>query len=303
MNSSADKLVTVIIPTYNHGKYINRCLRSVLEQSYKNFEIIVIDNNSTDNTEELINNFSDQRIKYLKTSNNGIIAKSRNVGLLNSNGDWIAFLDSDDWWEPNKLEVCIENISPDIDFMYHDLEIISVESRFFMRRQIKSRQVVNPVLNDLLIYGNTIATSSTFIRATLLRSIGGMSENPLMVAAEDFNTWLRISKITNNFKYISHRLGFYQLHNQGISRKDMSEPMSHAIQEFLETLNSLERKKIIANLNYIKGRFNYLKGNYSMARKNLSNYIFNGAIGNKLKAIYMILMMSLRWKIKNRSIR
>ena len=99
--------VSVIIPTYNHAKFLAKAIKSVLDQTYTNFEIIVIDNHSTDNTNEVVNSFNDARLKLLKVHNNGVIAISRNKGILEAKGDWIAFLDSDDFWYPSKLETAM----------------------------------------------------------------------------------------------------------------------------------------------------------------------------------------------------
>ena len=91
-------LVSVVIPTFNRAYCIQRCINSVLNQSYKNLECIVIDNNSNDNSNLIFEQYKDNRLKIYKINNNGIIAKSRNLGISKSKGEVIAFLDSDDWW-------------------------------------------------------------------------------------------------------------------------------------------------------------------------------------------------------------
>ena len=92
MNDSIkNPLVSVVIPTYNHARYLDRALQSVLDQTYKNWEIIVVDNHSTDNTAEIVNKFSGNRLTYLKLNNNGIIAASRNAALSKARGDWVAY--------------------------------------------------------------------------------------------------------------------------------------------------------------------------------------------------------------------
>ena len=101
--------VSVIIPTYNRGYCIQRCINSVIKQTFKNLELIIVDNYSSDNTFNLISDFDDERIKYFLFKNNNIIAKSRNYGLSKANGQYIAFLDSDDWWKSRKLEHSIRN--------------------------------------------------------------------------------------------------------------------------------------------------------------------------------------------------
>ena len=108
---------------------------------------------------EIVNNFTEPRLKLLKIQNNGIIAASRNMGIKASKGEWIAFLDSDDWWNPYKLQTCIENVNNNIDLIYHDLAIVNGKISF-RRRKTRSRQLKKPVIIDLLVNGNPICNSS-----------------------------------------------------------------------------------------------------------------------------------------------
>ena len=139
------------MPTYNHANFLGKALESVISQTYSNWEAIVIDNQSTDQTNQVIDTFKDPRIKYFKIFNNGIIAKSRNLGINVAKGEWIAFLNSDDWWRKDKLEICFKNIDQKINFIYHDLEIIYDKKKTFNRKKIVGRQLNKPILNDLLI--------------------------------------------------------------------------------------------------------------------------------------------------------
>lgn len=98
-------LVSIIMPSYNTGRFIEETVKSVLAQSYDNWELIIVDDCSTDNTDEIVKNLQvDRRIRYIKNSVNSGAAVSRNRALREANGEWIAFLDSDDLWEPEKLE-------------------------------------------------------------------------------------------------------------------------------------------------------------------------------------------------------
>lgn len=99
-----DELVSIITPSYNTGAYIAETIKSVLAQTYTNWEMIIVDDCSTDNTDEVVTRFSDSRIKYLKNKRNSGAAISRNYALREAKGKWIAFLDSDDLWLPEKLE-------------------------------------------------------------------------------------------------------------------------------------------------------------------------------------------------------
>lgn len=289
MNDNATPLVSVVIPTYNHARYLGRALQSVRDQTYMNWEAIVIDNHSTDNTDEVMASFTDPRIIYLKIHNNGVIAASRNVGIRAAKGEWIAFLDSDDWWTADKLQACFDCINDRVDLVYHDLEIVADQPRLFRRKIIKSWQVKPPVLIDLMARGSAIATSSVVVRTKLLMQLKGMNESHDMVAAEDYNTWLRIAQLTDGFRYVSKQLGFYQLHNQGVSRKDMSVPAQHAAAEFIDLLSPQQKNKFLANLKYTKGRFDYLSGNSAIAKQNLLFSLRHGRISVKLKSALMLI--------------
>lgn len=103
-----DALVSIIMPSYNTGKYISKSIQSVLDQTYENWELIIVDDCSTDNTDEAVANFSDPRIRYLKNESNSGAAVSRNRALREAKGKWIAFLDSDDLWHREKLQKQID---------------------------------------------------------------------------------------------------------------------------------------------------------------------------------------------------
>ena len=113
---------SVIIPTYNRAQELRRCLNSLTCQTAKDFEVIVCDDGSTDNTEETVREFSGKLdIKYLKSSNFGGPARPRNLGLRIAKGKFVAFLDADDWWCSNKLTRSIETLNSGADITYHDL--------------------------------------------------------------------------------------------------------------------------------------------------------------------------------------
>ena len=286
-------LVSIVVPTYNHSIYLKRALESIINQTYENWEVIVIDNHSTDNTFEVVANFKNNRIKYLKVHNKGIIAISRNIGIKSANGEWIAFLDSDDWWTRDKLEICIQSINEKVDFIYHDLEIIANKSRIFSRKKIKSRKLKKPVLIDLLTEGNAIGNSSVFVRKKFFDEINGIDESKELVAAEDYNTWLRIAKLTDQFVYLKKRLGYYLVHDQSVSKKDMSIPARYAIKEFSGLLTQYQKTKQEAFLKYISGRFNFLNLNYKKSMKDLLFTLKNGGISLKVRSLYMIIIIKL----------
>ena len=162
----SDELISVIIPTYNREKLLRRAIQSVQRQSYENWEIIVVDNHSEDDTQLFIESLSSEKIKYIKHKNNGIIASSRNIGAEVSKGNFLAFLDSDDWWEKDKLKKSHQALtSTESDISYHNCFIEGNKKN----GKTRSRKLKDPIYNDLLINGNTIVTSSVLIRKRYLK--------------------------------------------------------------------------------------------------------------------------------------
>jgi glycosyltransferase involved in cell wall biosynthesis len=113
-------LISVIIPTYNRAHLIGETIQSVIDQSFKNWELIIVDDGSTDDTKNRISEYNDGRIKYFMIEHSGIIAKVRNAGMRIARGDYIAFLDSDDLWEPFKLDYQISLLEqyPQVSFAF-----------------------------------------------------------------------------------------------------------------------------------------------------------------------------------------
>ena len=138
-------LVSVIIPNYNKEEFLSSCIQSVLNQTYKNFEIIIIDNFSSDKSFDVAKNFIDPRINLFQFQNNGIIAASRNFGIKKSNGKYLAFLDSDDLWMKDKLSKSVKVLEKGADFTYHDCIVFS--GNFKKRRITKSRSLKKPINN------------------------------------------------------------------------------------------------------------------------------------------------------------
>jgi len=295
LNINSSPLVSIIIPTYNHAKFIGKALNSVKNQTYKNWEAIVIDNNSTDETNKILNNITDTRIKHIKIDNKGVIAKSRNIGINEANGEWIAFLDSDDFWTKDKLEICIKNINVNIDFIYHCLESVNDNKKFiFKKKKFVGRKLNKPILNDLLVSsifkGTPIGNSSVFVRKKILNKIGGISENKKLITSEDFNTWLRIAEMTDNFKYINQKLGYFLIH-EGSSQKNinLSIPQREAVINFMYLFNTNERLNLELKLKYLSGSYNANIKNKIQAKKDLMFVIKNGSFNLKFKSLLKLL--------------
>jgi glycosyltransferase involved in cell wall biosynthesis len=291
MNDNAAPLVSVVIPSYNHAHFLGRALQSVLDQTYTNWEAIVIDNHSQDNTDEVVRSFENSQIALLKIRNNGVIAASRNMGIRAAKGEWIAFLDSDDWWARDKLQKCFEKFSNKVDIIYHDLDIRRETPLYFMKKKIKSRQLKSPVLNDLLINGNVIPNSSVLVRKNILEQIGGLNEDNKMIGVEDYNAWLRIAQLKAGFLYIHQSLGFYQVHSQSVSSNHGSVQTRPAVEEFLTRLNYDQKIIMESRLYFIEGRSLFLKNDYGKAKGYLIESIHHGGGMVKVKSCVMLLII------------
>lgn len=295
MDNKFTPLVSIVMPTYNHADFLGKALKSVIDQTYKNWEVIIIDNHSTDETSTVINKFDDTRIKCLKIDNNGVLAKSRNLGINAAKGEWIAFLDSDDWWTEDKLEICFDEIDENTDFVYHDLEVVNQSKTSLKKKIYKGRQLKKPILKNLLIgaitEGNAIGQSSAMMRKNILTKIGGLDENKNLVGSEDYNTWLRIAEITDQFKYVKKKLGYILIHENNVSNKDMSIPQRYAVINFMKLFNSQQKINLEVKLRYMSASYNYLNNNHSKAKKDFLFVLKNGLIHLKFRSLIKIILM------------
>jgi len=194
--NSEQPFVSVIMPTYNHAKFIGKAIDSVLNQTYMNLELIIIDNYSEDDTEKIVDSYDDNRIICLKFRNNGIIAASRNHGIKNSHGDYIAFLDSDDIWLPSKLEKQVKQLHT------HEEICLSYVLYSFMFENGSIQGVFPKTKNRFrgnifksLYLKSIIPNSGVMVRSKVFEELGLLDENSNLVAAEDYDMWLRIAKV------------------------------------------------------------------------------------------------------------
>ena len=265
MNSQTP-LISVVIPSYNCAEFLPQAIESVFSQTYKNWEVIIIDNHSTDGTDNLIKSYEDSRIKFYSIKNHGVIAASRNLGIKVAEGQWIAFLDGDDYWRSNKLQRCFEKSQEGYDVIYHPMTIVRDRFLPFSRKNTKSWQVRHPVLKDLILRGNPIANSSAFVKKKLLIEVGYINEDKDLTAAEDFNTWLEISRVSEKFSLIDTCLGSYRVHHSNISGSiDRTVPHEKVIARFMDEINIDDQEKAKALISYFRGQYLLNKHEYKPA--------------------------------------
>lgn len=212
--------VSVVIPTYNRVADLRRALSSVQQQSFRNWEAMVVDNSSTDGTRQMVESLGDARIRFIEINNEGVVARSRNVGIQAASAEFVALLDSDDWWHPRKLERSLQALRGGADIAYHSMYLVrAADQRFFWFRT-RTRDLRAPVFDDLLGRGNALANSSVVIRRGLITSLGGFAEERGKIGYEDFDAWLRAAKVTERFARVPGTLGYYWVGGANLSSPD-----------------------------------------------------------------------------------
>ena len=180
--------VSVIIPTYNRGWIIKEAIDSVLAQEFKDFELIVVDDGSTDNTLEILDSFQ-CNIKVLRQSNTGVSA-ARNRGIATASGHFIAFLDSDDLWLPKKLARQVDFFSSNPDAYICQTEEIWLRNNVRVNPKKRHKKPWGMIFEPSLALC-LVSPSAVMIRRSLFEKVGGFDET--LPACEDYDLWLRIS--------------------------------------------------------------------------------------------------------------
>lgn len=234
-------LISIITPVYNQERFIEQTIRSVLGQTYQNWEWIILDDGSTDGTGETITKVKDNRIKYYFQEHAGSkhLTKTFNKALDLCNGALIAMLDSDDYWPEYKLEVqmqCFEN--PDIVLSYGECRVISTKEKNISYINIPSDIHIacnNPVGSSLKILlqknYNFIANSTVMLSKSSLLNIGGFVD--AKGRAQDFTTWSRLS-LEGSFSPIPRCIGFWRRHASSTNLKCNQEILFEAGIAFLK---------------------------------------------------------------------
>ena len=291
-------LISIVIPTYNRVSDLERALNSVFAQTYPVWEVLVVDNHSDDNTDDFLSGLDEPRIKLLKIHNNGVIAASRNLGINHAVGKYVAFLDSDDWWTPSKLEVSIKYLEQGADIVYHDLYIVKKINQKIFLRKTRARELESPVFNDLMINGNTLSNSSVVVERNILNGINGFSESKSLIAAEDYDGWLRLAKLTNKFKKIPQVLGYYWLGGGNTSTQERTVQVVDEIGSlYANDILNLSKHNNIYYHNYVRGRAYYCMGAFDEAKKYLDQMQYKSLpFSFYIKSCWMLLLIRLRRK-------
>tara|TARA_B110000008_G_scaffold248046_1_gene259906 strand:- start:1780 stop:2619 length:840 start_codon:yes stop_codon:yes gene_type:complete len=210
---------SIVLTSYNSDKFIKKTLESLLDQKYQKFEVILVDDGSNDNTLKISNiykNLNNFKLKIIKLKHSGSPARSRNVGVMKSKGEYICFLDADDLFLKNKLFQLNKFIQKKkFDVFYHNV-ILKHKKKNLSCKKIN----INNSLKDLLLNGNKIVLSSSCVnRLFLVKKKIKFNENKKLISVEDYDFWLQIAKLKGSFLLINKTLGIYNLNDLSISKR------------------------------------------------------------------------------------
>lgn len=262
-------LVSVIINCLNGEKYLKKCIKSVLNQTYKNFEIIFWDNQSTDASKEILLKFKDQRIRYFNSKKILDLSEARNKAIKVSKGSYITFLDVDDWYIPKKLELQLKEFSKN-----ENIGVIC--SQYYLHDQInknkkliKTKVELNKTTQKLIDFYN-IGILTVMINSKILKKIK-FEKNFNII--EDFDFIVRSSLITN-IKCINYPTAYYRAHENNLSKIKLD---TH--------INELEKWKKNFKKKY-KEKFNYYFFDLKVSSLKMKKYLI---LGKKFLVLKMIL--------------
>ena len=259
MNS--EDLVSIITPSYNNNLYIEKTINSVIEQTHTNWELLIVDDCSNDNSVEIIDSFCDKRIKVIKNSVNCGAAICRNKALALAKGKWIAFLDSDDYWLPNKLEKQIDFMTRNnYDFSFTDYRVSN-----------------NDILSDYVITAPNIVTKRKlynwcyFFTSTVMydKEKIGLIQIEDLKKNNDYAMWFQALEKTNAYR-LSECLAYYNRHDNSISSGSKLKLIKH---HYILYRKELKKGKIISIIltinNLIFGLIKKIK-----YKEKATNYIY-----------------------------
>lgn len=219
-------VVSVIMPAYNASNYIQEAINSVIAQTYTNWELIIVDDGSTDATSSIIVDYSNRegRIKCFYQEN-GKQGKARNLGISKASGSYIAFLDADDLWMPEKLEIQLQEIKEkNVDLVFSDSYIFNNDNVFDRSRKMNT---LNQIFKGeealkLFLIGNRIPTLTVLVKKERIEFVNGFTEKKEIPLAEDYHLWLKMLISGFVFYGSDKTLAFYRVHIESSTSQDKS---------------------------------------------------------------------------------
>ena len=232
--TDAGPLFSVIIPAYNCAFFLREALQSLQKQLCRDFEVIITDSCSTDGTDTIAGDFPELPCTVCRITRIGNIGASRNLAVSHAKGRWLAFLDADDFWCPEKLAVIKSSLStyPDAIAFCHSEYIIKNNNILNIQHYVSRG---NPLHKSLIFIGNSFSTAATVLRRDIFERVGGFDEDQTMVTAEDYDLWIRASRFGKCI-FLPDVLGYYRLHGSNSTNK---------LKQHLDAIEAVLRKHLI----------------------------------------------------------
>jgi glycosyltransferase involved in cell wall biosynthesis len=303
----ANPFFSIVIPAYNAEKFLDESLGSVLSQTFKDYEIIVIDNGSADNTQKKAEScLAGKNVRYsvIREEKNLGIGGARNKAVQMASGEYIAFLDADDVWYPTKLERVHDTFAQnkDISLVCHDQNLARFDES---GTKIVGKMVYGPWHDDMYSYllfdGNCLSVSATTVKKSRLLEAGLFSEKPEFDCVGDYDMWLRVSKICK-FYFLHEILGEYRVSKWSTSaniEKQMQTEINVLNSHFSTLQHSKENdKKIRERLAAVYcggGWYLHRQGNFPESRILYKRAISEYPFLYKAYAAYMLSLLRIRW--------
>lgn len=267
---SENKSLSVVVPIYNRREDLIRALDSLVQQTDKDFEVIVCDDGSTEDISGVVYGYNGYlRLRFLRIDNSGGPARPRNTGTRAATTEWISFLDSDDWWYPNRVKRVKEALSKEWDIVYHSLEVTRADGDWKATPShgtvIGSRMCCDNVLMHMLRFGNPFPTSATTVRRDAMEAIGGFNEERKLASAEDYDAWLQLATGGVRAYFLNETLGAYWVSNDNISK-----PSEKHAQALLAVYRRMESYAPSAMVKKAAAHFYYAIGLCYMHAKNFT---------------------------------
>ena len=282
----------MITPTYNHEAFIGQCIQSVLAQTFTDWEMIIVDDGSTDGTGAVVASYDDPRIKYLRRANEGIkgLHLTYNAGLETARGEMIAILEGDDYWPPNKLEIQILDFDDPAVVLSSGLTSVDLGTSEGMitpvqmpPEDVRNNRPVGRAAIHMISPGSLTYTFpvSTVIRAAALRRIGGFQQPPYMLVV-DFPTFLRLT-VEGEYRFHEKVLGYWRRHTSSVTLSRMSEIMEGAYRYAFEFVRAFRDRLPItdAELDDIENRWDRQNAMACILRGRLLNRLGNRRLAAK----------------------
>tara|TARA_B100000780_G_C21066715_1_gene428996 strand:+ start:75 stop:965 length:891 start_codon:yes stop_codon:yes gene_type:complete len=261
-------LVSIIMNCHNGEKYLNESIKSVLDQTYKNWEVIFFDNNSKDKSSLLLKKYKDKRIKYYKSTTFYNLYKARNLAIRKSKGELISFLDVDDWWFKNKLD-------KQVNIFLQDRNIDVIYSNLFLYYQNKKKKVIafKKKVNSGKITQNLVDKFEMPILTTILKKdlFKKIKFDNRYTIIGDLDFFIRLST-TTNIKGIQEPLAYYRIHDLNLTTKKIDLNIKELEGWVKEKVKSKKFQftnfsKIYELIQVLKIRYNLKKDNKVLALK------------------------------------